>query len=115
VTGDLAEIELFIEARRAEDREVADGLMFACRIPDVMPDFTACGGPAAEGHWKAFDARRMLDDTDAIGAILKAWPDPSGTWTDAQAEAARAIRERLLRHVAGFWRAHRDYRPGWAP
>ena len=31
----------------AEAKRIADTLAFACRIPDKVPDFTACGGPAA--------------------------------------------------------------------
>jgi len=60
----------FAEARLAEDRERADGLLTACRIPERLPDFRACGGPAAEVYWERFTPGRMLAEADAKRLVL---------------------------------------------
>lgn len=76
MSGDLPYVATFIEARLAEDRATADGLMFACRNPDLEPDFFGCGGPCAEEFWKRFDPPRMLRDIEAkrtaVAACLRA-------------------------------------------
>lgn len=60
----------FCEKRLAEDKHFADGLMFACRIPDKTPDFGSCGGPAAEAYWRHFDPRRMLQEIESAGRLI---------------------------------------------
>ena len=32
----------FTEARLAEDKHYAEGLLYACKIPDKVPDFGSC-------------------------------------------------------------------------
>lgn len=66
----MDELTAFIEARLAEDKSVADGLMFACRIPEKKPDFFACGGPAAEEYWRRFDPRRMLAEVEGTTRLV---------------------------------------------
>ena len=56
-----------------EAKRIADSLHFACRIPDKKPDFTACGGPAAEAYWDYFTPARitaLLAAVDAAQAAL---------------------------------------------
>lgn len=60
----------FCEKRLAEDKHFADGLMFACRIPEKVPDFGACGGPAAEAYWRHFDPRRMLQEIEGARKLV---------------------------------------------
>ena len=43
----------------AEAKRIADALGFACRLPDRKPDFTGCGGPAAEQYWNYFTPARV--------------------------------------------------------
>ena len=43
----------------AEAKRIADALQFACRYPDRKPDFTWCGGPAAEAYWTYFTPARI--------------------------------------------------------
>ena len=67
----------FCEARLAEDRQRAEGLLFACKLPEKLPDFRACGGPAAEAYWEHFGPRRMLreiEGTERLIAEIKATP-----------------------------------------
>ena len=55
----------------AEAKRIADTLAFACRIPDKVPDFTACGGPAAEAYWAYFTSARITSLLAAIEAVLE--------------------------------------------
>jgi len=55
----------------AEAKRIADTLAFACRIPDKVPDFTACGGPAAEAYWAYFTPARITSLLAAIEAVLE--------------------------------------------
>ena len=55
----------------AEAKRIADGLQFACRLPDKTPDFFACGGPAAEAYWNYFTPARISSLLAAIEAVLK--------------------------------------------
>ena len=43
----------------AEAKRVTDTLQFACRLPGKTPDFTFCGGPAAEAYWNYFTPARI--------------------------------------------------------
>jgi hypothetical protein len=49
-----------LDAELARAKQIANGLQFACRLPDRKPDFTACGGPAAEAYWEYFTPARIL-------------------------------------------------------
>lgn len=111
----------FIEARLAEDEQVADGLMFACRNPDLKPDFTGCGGPCAEEHWKRFDAARMLADAAADRKLLAMYEDqcdydlPEGA-RDGRVQEERwidqAVKEALgevIKVRAARFSGHADY------
>src|SRR4051812_16772461 len=60
----------FIMDRLAEDKSTADGLQFACRLPDKKPDFFACGGPAAEAYWQHFPPRRAGDQAGATRRLV---------------------------------------------
>ena len=62
----------------AEAKRIADSLQFACRIPDKTPDFTACGGPAAEAYWAYFTPARVSSLIAAIEAPLKLTRDSAG-------------------------------------
>ena len=55
----------------AEAKRIADTLAFACRIPDKVPDFTACGGPAAEAYWAYFTPARIVSLLAAVGRVLE--------------------------------------------
>ncbi|WNI19232.1 DUF6221 family protein [Actinacidiphila sp. ITFR-21] len=63
--------------------------------------------------------RQSLAEDSALGAaelhakmrIIRAWPDPFGNWTAEQAEAARAMKEAVLRAMASVYEEHPDYRP----
>lgn len=56
----------------AEAQRIADALGFACRIPDKVPDFFACGGPAAETYWSYFTPARITSLLAAIEALTSA-------------------------------------------
>src|SRR5512146_79285 len=77
----MADSDLTAELARA--KRIADGLQFACRLPDRKPGFTACGGPAAEAYWEYFTPARIASLLAAIEAPLKLAAD----W-DAEAERA---------------------------
>jgi hypothetical protein len=72
VSSELEYRSRYIGARVDEDRDIADALLTAAKIPDKVPDFFACGGPCAESFWKRFDAARMLRGADADQAIVAA-------------------------------------------
>lgn len=55
----------------AEATRIADGLHFAARIPDKVPDFSSCGGPAAEEYWAYFTPARIYSLLAAVDAALK--------------------------------------------
>jgi Family of unknown function (DUF6221) len=105
----------FLRARLDEDEATADGLQFACRLPDKVPDFTACGGPAAEAYWRHFDPARVLREVAAGRLLLRQFelrgnsvratvqPPTGGVWDD------------LLRMLALPYADHPDYRPEWKP
>jgi hypothetical protein len=61
----------YLAARLAEDRQVAEGLMFACLQPGRRPVFDFCGGPAAEQFWARFDPARMLREIEAKQETLR--------------------------------------------
>ena len=53
----------------AEAKRIANGLQFACRLPDKVPDFTFCGGPAAEAYWSYFTPARISSLLAAIEGL----------------------------------------------
>lgn len=63
--------------------------------------------------------RRRLAEDPALSAaelhakmrIIRAWPDPMGAWTAEQADAARKMKETVLRAMASVYEEHPDYRP----
>jgi hypothetical protein len=121
MTGDLAAIVAFIEARLAEDKHYAQGLMFACRIPEKKPDFYACGGPAAEAYWAHFGPARMLRDVEAGHLILaRHHADERGMCAacpvDTAADPDYEISEcPELRDLASRWSDHPEFQEGWKP
>jgi hypothetical protein len=111
VTGDLAVIVAFIEARLAEDKQRVESLLFACKIPEKTPDFFACGGPAAEAYWEHFGPARMLRDVEAKRAILAEYA--AITETPPADDADRALHSSMRGAVAALaavWSNHPDYR-----
>lgn len=66
-----------LAATLAEAKRIADGLQFACRLPDKKPDFTACGGPAAEAYWEYFTPARTASLVAGLEAALKL----AGEWS----------------------------------
>ena len=75
----------------AEAKRIADTLAFACRIPDKVPDFTACGGPAAEAYWAYFTPARIVSLLAAIEAVLKLAGDWDNESVRLDAVAARSF------------------------
>ena len=132
----------FAEARLAEDKHYADGLLFACKIPEKVPDFGSCGGPAAEAYWSRFGPRRMLAEVEAKQAILAdvgkwkhyecedSWyscsqaagedDDEPGSGCGDEARAGQrcdcgldAQAARILKPLVCAWDYHPDYRQHW--
>jgi hypothetical protein len=116
VTIRLAE---FISARQAEDLAVADGLRFACKLPDKMPDFSSCGGPTAEAYWQHFTPIQIADQVQ-VGRQIMGWLARAphnrcsgyvkGVWVGkpCDCETYRMVEE-ILRVLAQQWRTHPDY------
>lgn len=89
-------------AELAKAKRIADGLQFACRIPDRKPDFTACGGPAAETYWEYFTPARIASLLAAVQApqrLAAEWDDEA---VRLYAIAARSVSggERATRATA---------------
>ena len=61
-----------LTAELAKAKKIADGLQFACRLPDRKPDFTFCGGPAAEQYWEYFTPARIAGLLAALDEALAA-------------------------------------------
>lgn len=59
-----------LAAELIEAKRTAWALDYAARIPGRTPDFTACGGPAAEAYWEYFTPARILAYLTALGAVL---------------------------------------------
>ena len=89
----------------AEAKRIADTLAFACRIPDKVPDFTACGGPAAEAYWAYFTPARIVSLLAAVEAVL----EKAHEWEAAsdarplvrRGYAAECFRAAIVRALAG--------------
>lgn len=69
--------------------------------------------PREMEHIARFDPTRVLADVAAKRAIVASWRDPFGNWTAAQADAARAQKERTLVLLAQPYAEHPDYDPAW--
>jgi hypothetical protein len=83
----------------AEAKRIADGLGFATRILGMTPDFTACGGPAAEAYWSYFTPARMARLLSALDRVLEL----AGEWGDSAAIEGPdlLIREAIRAALAG--------------
>jgi hypothetical protein len=68
----------------AEARRIARTLETACRNPGKTPDFTACGGPAAEAYWEYFTPARISSLVAAIEALSSALGKHRQTFTDSR-------------------------------
>jgi hypothetical protein len=55
----------------------------------------------------------VLADVAAKRRMLKAWPDTFGNWTADQADAAKAMKEKMLCLLALPYADQPDYRPEW--
>jgi hypothetical protein len=67
-------------------RRLAEGLLSACRNPDLRPDFAGCGGPAAEAYWEFFTPATVLTLLDALDTTNKLVAVASLSWDDVLAE-----------------------------
>lgn len=45
--------------------------------------------------------------------IIRAWPDPFGNWTAEEADAARTMKDQIIRAMAAVYCEHPDYRDEW--
>lgn len=122
-------IAAFVRARLDEDERLADGLLFACKLLDKVPDFFACGGPAAEAYWEHYNPRRALREIKAkrrvldrhrpFGAGSRIWPEGCGgcgTTGDCDDPVTWEMKDcPELRDLAAVWDDHPDYRPEWSP
>ena len=74
----------------AEAKRIADGLAFACLMPGRTPDFSFCGGPAAEAYWNYFTPARVSSLLAAIEAVLEETADwkKTSAFLDRRAERA---------------------------
>lgn len=45
--------------------------------------------------------------------IIRAWPDPFGNWTADQADAAKVMKDQIIRAMASVYSEHPDYRSEW--
>jgi len=108
----------FLNARLGEDEAAANSLFFAARIPDKRPDFTACGGPAAEVYWDHFNPARVLREVAAKRAILAEYERVAGS---AQAYPNNATitslgaAQTVVKALGTVYSDHPDYRGEWAP
>lgn len=116
--SDTAAMIAFYAARLDESEAVANGLLFACLIPGKLPDFSSCGGPAAEAYWQHFTATRMLRRVEAGRAILDL-ADKAREWVEVSAGAtagyAKLIITDTLRYLIAEFSDHPDYRQDWKP
>jgi hypothetical protein len=64
---------------------------------------------------RAFRSDWVPRDIEAKRRILDAWPDPFGNWTASQAEAARMLKERVVRLLALPYADRPGYDESWRP
>lgn len=113
----------FAEARLAEEKHRAKGLLFACKDPDKVPDFFGAGGPAAQAYWEHFSPQRMLRDIEAKQRIvfacrlLVANPllEGAGAPDLGYQVGYSAALEGIVQELAAAWDDHPGYKPGWSP
>jgi hypothetical protein len=78
----------------AEAKRIADGLQFACRLPDKKPDFTAGGGPAAETYWEYFHPARIVSLLAAVEAATRL----HSKWEIREDDGEGALERLICRH-----------------
>lgn len=61
----------------------------------------------------AEDAALSVAELHAKMRIIRAWPDPFGNWTADQADAAKAMKDQIIRAMASVYSEHPDYRSEW--
>lgn len=119
----------FALARLGEDEATADGLLIACRDPQRSPDFSACGGPAAEAYWERFGPARLLADIAMKQQLLRIHSlkplvteadldspvEPDGPWRRCAAHDWTLWPCDTVRVVVATWSAHPGYRQEWKP
>lgn len=93
-------------AELAKAKKTASDLQSACRIPDRKPDFTACGGPAAEAYWDYFTPARVISLLAAAAEVLRLadrmeHAGPPVTDLVDRVHTARHFREAVERAMAG--------------
>jgi hypothetical protein len=120
------DLPVFLNARLDAAETRANALFFACRNPDWTPDFTGCGGAAAEDFWRLFTPARVLREVTAERAILAAhattiYYDPVGR-REYMCETCHVPRDRpgygwcqTLRILAAVYSDHPDYQAEWKP
>lgn len=119
---EVREMLAFANARLDEAERVAEGLFNACRDPAKRPDFTACGGPAAQLYWEHFTPAAMLAEIEATRkAIALSFEDErfidfesgcchsAGEIADGQCPESGGT----LRVIVDRWNRHPGYRNNW--
>ena len=90
-----------------EAKRIADGLQFACRIPDKTPNFAGAGGPAAEAYWEYFHPARVVSLVAALRAVLELADEAVLETIDASGAACSwdldpaKVREAISRELKG--------------
>jgi len=59
-----------LTAELLDAKRIAWALDYAARLPGAVPDFTGCGGPAAQAYWDYFTPARVLAYLTTLGAVL---------------------------------------------
>lgn len=68
-----------LKAQMDEDKRAAEALIAAVKLPGKLPDFSGCGGPAAEAYWQRFDPAREVEKVAAIQLVIAEDEDCQGT------------------------------------
>lgn len=90
----------------AKAKRIAGSLQFACRDPARKPDFTACGGPAAEAYWEYFTPARSVSLVKALEKVLELadrWSTPATGTSPLERALDGALREcgDMIRETVG--------------
>lgn len=102
----------FLTARLGEAERGAEGLLFAARIPGKMPDFTACGGPAAETYWRQQDPAATLRDVRGKRQIVEMFDEARQLDTGSQGVATLRM---VARSFAEVYAGHPGYKSARKP
>jgi Family of unknown function (DUF6221) len=114
--GARPSLTAFLAARIDEAEAAANGLQFATRYPDKVPDFTCCGGPAAEVYWQHFDPARVLREVAAKRKIIEVYEAAAASNDPAtDCSVGMATLRMVLRSYATVWSDHPHYRQEWIP